>query len=193
MLVISQQSCIYRYFAIDPGSDTLGLSIFDLDTVTKRLSIIDTTTTSGAKLSRDNFDDNDIHGNRSARLLAHKQMLYYLLVNWRPQAIICESSYMGKFATAFAVGIETMTYLKQASYEYNPYMPFESIDPSTAKKNLKALIKGKDSVRECVLALVSEGIVDYYGSTPIHHLDEHSIDSISIGYYKYKQMLEFLR
>ena len=192
MLVISQQSCIYRYFAIDPGSDTLGLSIFDLNTVTKRLSVIETATTSGARLSRDHFDINDIHGNKTARLLAHKEMLFHMLINWNPQAIICESSYMGKFAHAFGVGIETMTYLKQAAYDYNPFMPFETIDPSTAKKNIKASIKGKDSVRECILALVPSE-VDYYGSTPIHLLDEHSIDSILIGYYKYKQMLEFLR
>lgn len=192
MLTISQQSCIYRFFAIDPGSDTLGLSIFDLNTITKRLSIVDVTTVSAARMSRDHFDINDIHGNKTARLLAHKDMLYQSLINWFPQAIICESSYMGKFAHAFGVGIETMTYLKQAAYEYNPYMPFETIDPSSAKKALKASIKGKDSVRESILALVPSEI-DYYGSVPIQLLDEHSIDSIAIGYYKYKQLLQFLR
>lgn len=192
MLSIPSQLCIYRYFAIDPGSDTLGLSIFELNTITKRLSIIDVTTTSAAKLSRDRLDDNYIHGNKSARLIAHKEMLSYLLMTWNPQGIICESSYMGKFAHAFGVGVETMTYLRQASYEYNPYMPFELIDPSTAKKNLKASIRGKESVRECVLALIPSEI-DYYGSIPIHLLDEHSIDSIAIGYYKYKQLLELLR
>lgn len=192
MLTISNQYCIYRYFSIDPGSDTLGLSICDINTITKRLTIVDTTTISAARLSRDRFDDDDIHGNKIARLMAHKELMYSLLVKWNPQGIICESSYMGKFAAAFAVGVETMSFLRQAAYEYNPYMPFETIDPSSAKKTIKASMKGKESTRENLIALIPSEI-DYIGSTPLNMLDEHGFDSILIGYYKYKQMINFLR
>lgn len=192
MLTMSDQNYIYRYFSIDPGSDTLGLSICEINMFTKRLSIVDTTTTSGLKLSKSRFDDDYIHGNKIARLLAHKEMLSYLLWKWHPQGIICESSYMGKFASAFGVGVETMTYLRQAAYEYNPFMPFELIDPSSAKRNIKATIKGKESTRDCILALVPNEI-DYFGHTPLHLLDEHGIDSISISYYKYKKLLEIMR
>ena len=192
MLTISQQSYIYRYFAIDPGSNTLGLSIFDLNMQTKRLSIIDTTTIWGERICRNDIDFIDVHGNKTSRLLAHQELLLQLLIKWQPQGIICESAYMGRFPQAYAVLVETISYLKQAVFQYNPFMPFEVIDPSTAKKNIKATIKGKDSVKECVLGLIPSEM-DYYGSTPLHLLDEHGFDSISIGYYKYKQLLQFLR
>lgn len=188
MLTLNKDNFIYRYFSIDPGSNTLGLSIFELNLLNKRLSIIETITISGEKNSRYDLDYIDVHGNKTARLLSHSDTLFNLLVYWNPSAIICESAYMGRFPQAYAVLVETISYLKQAAFKYNPYMSFELIDPSTAKKNIKATIKGKDSVKESVLSLIPNEI-DYLGSIPLNQIDEHGFDSISIGYYKYKQII----
>lgn len=191
MLFMPEHSPIYRYFAIDPGSNTMGLSVCDLDLITKRLTIVDTVTVVAERLSRNNVDQIEYHGLRASRLLAHQEYLETLLHRWQPHGIICESAYMGSFAQAYAALVETITYLKLTVFKYNPYIYFELIDPSSAKKNIKARISGKGDVKDAVLALAKSEI-DYRGRIPIELLDEHSYDSISISYYKYKQMLNLI-
>jgi hypothetical protein len=88
--------------------------------------------------------------------------------------------------------IETITFLKQALFQYDPFMPFELIDPSTAKKNINASIKGKDSVKDSLSKMLNKEF-QYFGTKPFNQLDEHSYDSISIGYYKYKEILKSMR
>lgn len=192
MLKIPEHNPFYRYFSIDPGSNTMGLSIFEIDLLTQQLSVIETGTISGERLSRYDTDYIECHGNKTSRLIAQNQCLFNLLCKWNPQAVICESPYMGRFPQAYGVLVETITFLKQAVFQYDPFMPFELIDPSTAKKNINASIKGKDSVKDSLLKMLNKDF-QYFGTKPFNQLDEHSYDSISIGYYKYKEILKSMR
>lgn len=96
---------------------------------------------------------------------------------------------MGRFAAAFRALTECMVFISDAVGRYDPMMLLHVVDPPTAKMAVGLVIKKgmtKDDVKKAVLALKDlenpNGII-------LEDLDEHSIDSIAVGYYLAKRIL----
>lgn len=190
MLQLPDVPPIYRIMSIDPGTDTLGVAIIDINLLTRAVSLIHVTTLFGGKRAKQFPDIMEIFGERHSRLYSLKDEIYDILITTNPNCIISESSYMGKFAAAFEAGVESLWAIRDAVGAYDPGMCLETIDPSSVKKSVGLLGKSekggnKDGVRTCVLSLSK--LINLSGKN-LADLDSHSIDAIAVGCYKIKSI-----
>lgn len=173
----------YRILAIDPGTNTLGTAILDMDLVTKRVSLEFAQTFKGDKMARRLEHVSSVYGDREAKLQAHTDNLFRLMVDYGPTAIISESPYMRKLPQAYAALVECLGAIRRAIQHYDPTICLELVDPPTVKKAVGAPGKGGDKslVKQGVKAQVA---LENPHGIDLDRLDEHSIDAIAVGFYK---------
>jgi len=189
MLTLPQGDTNYKILSIDPGTDTLGVSVIYLDLVDYRPHLIFATTLHAAKEARCIPEMEEIHGLRRTKLFTHQKQLQSIMRKFTPNCVICESPYMGRFPQAYQALVECMSMIYYTLTEYDPTIPLETVDPPTAKKAVGASGRGgdKDAVKRALL-----GNTKLVNSTdiPLEHYDEHTIDSIAVGCYKLKSIDE---
>lgn len=187
MLVIPKSKEPFRIAGFDPGAN-LGLSLIEnhLDGSNPIVRVVET-----AKLNpahRRYKEIAELHGNRHARLIILYDQVTNFLRTHRPHAFIVEGNYLGRFANAFGSLVECVTVIRNACYAYDPFMPLHSVDPTTVKTNIgMKRIKGTD--KEDVRKALKELSTLEWDGIDIDTLDEHSIDSVAIGYYYSSQLL----
>jgi Holliday junction resolvasome RuvABC endonuclease subunit len=172
---------------IDPGSSTLGFAVIEFDIETMTIVKTNASTYAGVKLMRKDSWAIERHGERFARINAHKENLVSLFRLHNPIQIVCEGAfYNPRRPNAFEVLIEVRIAIKQAILEYDPWRTIRLIDPPTVKRAVN--VKGnadKLVVRDGVLAIKE---LNYSGDTSIEDLDEHSIDAIAVAYAFFKEL-----
>lgn len=190
MLRLPPCNPIYRFIALDPGTETLGVSVFDINFAERRAYIPLVTTFKASRSNYYNDQDGNVFGDRYARLDAHRHALIQLFASYQPAAIVSESPFMGRFPQAFAALTECMSMIQSAIREYSYSMRLETVDPMTAKQAVGVSKRGsnKELVREGVLKIPDIVFLNCDPST----LDEHSIDSIAVGYSRFKSITNFL-
>lgn len=177
-----------RICCVDPGTDTLGIAYLDIDYNVRRIKVHDVKTITASIRMRQLDQLREEQGNRYINVLVLQDYVYRSLLTMRPHVFIAEAPYSGRFATAFAALVECHLRLRDALYQYDPAMPYYSIDPKSVKKFVGAKVHKatKDDMKLSVMKLTD---IDWNGFDP-KKLDEHSIDAIAVGYYKAKQILE---
>ena len=192
MLRLPDDPTPFRIIGIDPGTDTLGVSALDVDLHTAGVSVIDSRTLLGSQLIRGNQRVADLYGSRFARLQALEQSLGYYFHDFRPHAIISESPYFNKNRPqAYGALVEAMGMLQRAVYTYCSSICLETVDPASNKANLGVSGKSgdKDLMKAAVLRLHQLGNPN---EIDLALLDEHSIDSLTVGWYKACQITSLL-
>lgn len=191
MLTVPQGVGKYRICAIDPGTDTMGLAVLDVDLRTCGLDLVSAYTSSGLRMSRKAPDSFTIHGDRWTKLFMHEQNILHWLRTYQPHALICESPFLGRFPQAFESLVECKATIRRALTQYDAFMPLETIDPPSAKSAVGALVKkgSKDNVKESILKLTH---LNNLTGAPMESFDEHTIDAIAVGYYKYTLVRKWL-
>jgi Holliday junction resolvasome RuvABC endonuclease subunit len=182
----------YRIIGIDPGTDTLGMSCLDLDLLTGQLSIVDSHTVPVGRLVQRYRHLEEVYGSRFARLHGLELVLGEYFTRMQPHSIISESPYLGRFAATYAALTECMTAIKRSVWRYSNRLPLLTIDPASAKANLGVNGKSSDKelMRQAVLKLVD---IQNPNNLALEQLDEHSIDSIAIAYYRATSIKAYLR
>jgi len=178
----------YRIAAIDPGTNTLGISFLDVDLAVRSITVIESATYRADSRVKEDSIIYESRGDRAARLHFHRLNFAALLQQFTPHAVIAESPFMGRFPAAFEALCECRDMLRSVVWQYNPRIPLELIDPPTAKKAVGALVQkgSKENVQACVLALPD---LKWALPVPIQTLDEHCYDSIACGYSLGKAIL----
>ena len=191
MLIMPDQPPIYRIFAIDPGTDTLGTAVLDVDLLRGTISLIHAETFQGSRMCRGLVGTIETHGERAAKLEAHRQQLFSMIHYFAPASVICESPYMGRFPQAYRALVECLLAIRDAVSGYDIAMSLDTVDPPTAKKAVGAPGKGggKGAVRDAVLKLKS---LQNRSGLDLKALDEHSIDAIAVGFYKARFVVDSL-
>lgn len=181
MLTLPANYSPFKVLSIDPGSKNMGIAVLEdkLDGSKKLIKSAQTF------LLKDNHPAYtyalDIHGSLSVRLMVMRDILINFIRTERPHAVIIESNYLGKFAQSFAVLTECVAVARSVLYEYDPFIPLYTVDPTTVKTNAgMKKIKGTDK-EDVKRALISRQDLDWHVNP--HMLDEHSIDACAIGYY----------
>ncbi|MBN22675.1 MAG: hypothetical protein CL678_15430 [Bdellovibrionaceae bacterium] len=190
MLSLPKTGTIYRYCAIDPGSDTLGYAVFEVSLIDATVRVVEVRTVSASRMSRGQVDVRKVHGDHFAKMLAHRHAFKALLDDIEPHSVIAETPYMGSFAKAFGSLTEGYANLRNAVFEYDPAMPLEGVDPTTAK--LAVGVSGRGKTKEDVkkgLLEVLEKDKCFTVDADVQLLDEHSVDAIVVGYHKYLELL----
>jgi Holliday junction resolvasome RuvABC endonuclease subunit len=175
----------FRIVGIDPGSRCFGLSVIDYDIETGVIHLTHAETFQAERFLNDNSLEL-VLGDRGARHLKCREFLVERLGHFQPQLVSCESAFMKlKFVTAFQSLVEGIVMARQAVWEYKNTLPLFLVDPPTAKKAVGAPGKGgdKEAVRTAIKKLIREKKIIVNGNVDIDELDEHSIDSIAIGYW----------
>lgn len=188
MLYANKQCNPIRLLAIDPGTDTLGVSLFELhpDTQRKILIMAYTYKASDHIAQRMQHSQWRYHDEKYVRLYMHGQHLYGLLQYYEPTIVVHESAFMGRFPKAYQGLTECLYQLQLTVREYNPYLPFEGITPMEVKYAINGI--KKEEVAQAVSRITDlENLQTIFPT-----LDEHAIDSVAIGYTKLNQLLSEL-
>jgi len=173
---------VANIISIDPGTETLGLCIMSVDVDTLEITSTQCRTYTGSKLPSVLFQE-DNYNARYYRIKSHCDNLKKILLEVNPLFIVCESPfYNSRRPNAFEALTQVTTNLLNTCYEYNCKMPFFYIDPPTAKIAVGA--KGNAKKEDMLAAVKNLTDLNYTGEISLKDLDEHSIDSIAIGYSK---------
>lgn len=172
---------------LDPGTETLGLSILTFDAISIALQRIEAHTFIGSKLPYYSDDVALLHGERFARLRAHQYNLLRIFQLVRPVAVVSESPFFNpRRPAAGAALVETIDCIRGALQQYDPYRVLQLVDPSSVKNAVGAKGNaGKDDVKKAILTLANTW--PFAPETPFHTLSEHAIDSTAVAYWRYRQ------
>lgn len=187
MLVMPKSNEAFRVVGFDPGSSNLGFSLVENTLDGKPSTVKDSFTVKlkDTKLGYSSIGEQ--HGSRIVRLMIMQDEVLNLLRTHKPHAVVIESNYLGKFATSFAALVECVFVIRQAVYDYDPFMQLYLVDPTTVKINTgMKKVKGtdKEDVRRHLRACENlEWDID------IDSLDEHAVDASAIAYYYVTQLL----
>src|SRR5690606_32969254 len=78
----------------------------------------------------------EVYGDKSCKLFAIEQAIYYYLSQWEVHAIVSESPYLRRLAQAFAALTECVMAIRRAVYRYNHFITLDLIDPATVKNSV---------------------------------------------------------
>lgn len=172
---------------IDPGTTHLGFSVIKVDITNLRIKESVAYTLNGAKLSDDTDWLAQTYGDRFNRINALQNSLTEVFQQYRPTIICAESPFFGlRHPNAFQALTEVICAIRNAVYRHDIWMTLKLVPPSSVKQAVFA--KGnadKLVMKEKIKQLVE---LNYNGLVELDKLDEHSIDSLAVGYYAYTQM-----
>lgn len=191
MLKLPDDSDAYRLLAIDPGTDTLGVCVIEIDLITLKPKLLEAATYRGSRaLIHDvSFSEQVPDSDRLARNLYHMKNIESLLRHYDIHHVAYETAFMGKFATAYEGLVECLTLIRMAVRNYDPFIPFIGVPTKNAKKSIEAKMpRKKPEVMEAIIALVDSGKLE--SSDNINRpFDEHTSDAIAVGWHTYLMII----
>lgn len=185
MLTGNTNNIPLRILAIDPGTDTLGISIIDVDLVASSLSLVQAYTFQASRWIDDLID----HPNwqhldeKYLRLHRHSGHLLGLLDYYQPHWVVHESAFMGRFPKAYQGLTECILTLSNTVRTFNPTLPLTPISPMEVKVAIGGM--KKEEVKVALSRVKDLNHLDTF----LPYLDEHAVDATAIGYTKAKQIL----
>lgn len=179
----------YRILAIDPGTNTLGTAIIEVDLRNLAARVTYADTHRGDMMAREYEEAMYVHGERTAKLMAHENNLHAMMRHWGVHRVVSESPYMGRFAAAFASGVECLFMIRNAIQRYSPHIALETVDPATVKKTVG--VSGKSGDKELMAkALWNLRDPSFVFNVDLNFLDEHAVDACAVGYWLTRQIRE---
>ena len=170
-----------RMVCFDPGLNTTGVSIFDVDSRTKEvLSVFAYTIYTGQV--RDVTElDSEILSERAQKLYRLCGAIQQTLDLYGPAIVGCEAPfYHPRMPMAFVSLSEVVSMLRHTALQYNYNIPFFLVEPQLVKKGVGvAGKKGKQVVMDAICNIPE---IMRVLSVPIETLDEHAIDAIAVGW-----------
>ena len=171
---------VIRLMGIDPGTDTLGVCIMDIDTTTYEPTVVWGHTYHASRTTDRWAGYSEIRGMRDARLKSHQYELSILLRAVEPTLIAAETPFFNrKRPSAFEALVECYAMLRDTVWEYSPTLVLNRIDPVMAKNYIGVDHRGTDK------SDVQRAVARHYASRcitgiDIHRFDEHTIDAVAI-------------
>lgn len=176
----------FRIISIDPGTDTLGVSVFDIDLVNYTKTLVTAFTFQASKYIDDLKEHSAwmLNDEKYMRLQRHYGHLTDILNYYQPHILVHETAFMHRFPKAYEGLVQCLYEIRLAARDYNPYLPVIGLAPMEAKSYIGGI--SKDQVFQSVSKIKDLNNLHPLLST----LDEHAVDSIAIGYTKACQIIE---
>ena len=171
----------YRVISLDPGAN-LGITVSEGDLGMTYIKPLHTETVDLNKwVARSCPDLAATFGSRFARIYALRQVLSNVFRKWQPDFMANENAFMMiRRVTAGIILAEYVLVMKMVAYEYDPALPIYGYAPFEIKASVKTKkLSGQKTLVTDALPLLAD--LDLT-NVDITKLDEHSIDSIAIGY-----------
>lgn len=179
----SPEDQLYRVMGIDPGSDTLGIAVLELDVLNFTTKVVHATTLKASRELKHVSSWTEQYGNLEAKMLCHRHHLMRYFQEFAPNSIMSESPFLGRFPRAFEALVLCLSMIRQTVRDYDPFIELEVVDPPTAKKAVGSSGRGgdKDAVR---LAIMQHPRIINATGYGYEMFDEHAIDAIAVGCHK---------
>ena len=169
----------YRIISLDPGTSFTGVSVIEVDLETKDIEVLFVETFELIKLIRRKQYLVEMHSERFAKIQTSCALLHHLIELYEVDAVVSESPYLGRFAASFAALTEILFGFRTTTFNYDPGMPFYTIEPSVVKKHMG--VKGTSKDKNLMTIALKDHTVSIPDCYNIDTLDEHSIDCICVG------------
>lgn len=165
--------------SIDPGTSTLGFCLYKIHVETLEIVDIFAWTVDATRLAYYRDDVAEIHGEKFARIIAHKKNLANVLSFYAPLIVVCETPFFNRLRpSAGGPLFELYATIEQTVFEWDHCKPLYGVDPRTVKKNVKAQGNKKPDM---IAAMVK---IPELQCANLDLLDEHAIDAVAVGYTK---------
>lgn len=178
---MKSEDITYRVVSIDPGAN-LGITVSEGDMGLTYLKPLHSETVDLNKWAvRYCSTLVETYGPRFARIYALRQVLSKVLSKWQPDFMCNENAFMmmGRVTAGITLA-EYVLVMKMTAHDYDPDLPVFGFAPFEIKASVKAKkISGLKTLIKDALPLLND--LDL-SNINIEELDEHSIDSIAIGY-----------
>lgn len=178
-----------RIIGIDPGTDTLGIGVIDVDIDDYSTKLVYAETLHAAKATRKQEWKREILGGADTRILSHADELLERLAILEPTVVASESPFLNyRRVTAFEALVKCFRMLREVLWNYSPSMFLRGIDPITVKNSVGVSHIGTDKtdMQKAVVALYKDKCDDDF---PIGDIDEHSIDAVAVAHCVYRRHL----
>lgn len=180
---------VIRILGIDPGTDTLGVGIIDVNIETFEPTVVFGHTFKASKMIDKTSTIAECLGNRALRLAMHAESLSECFICTAPTLIAAETPFL-KFGrvSAYEALVECYAMMQKAVWDYSPSFYLHRVDPVSAKNYVGVSHKGtdKNDVRRGVLEHFKGKVAD---GVPIETFDEHTIDAIAVANCLYRREL----
>lgn len=171
----------------DPGLNTTGVSVFDIDSRTMQVSGISAYTIYNDKLGDATGLDPDLLTERTFKLYKLCLGIQNAINYYQPNLVGCEAPFYNRLMPmAFVSLSEVVSMIRHTVLQYNYNIPFYLVEPQKVKQGIGvAGKKGKQVVMEAI-SRVPE--IMSVLNVPLESLDEHAVDAIAVGWsmLKYK-------
>lgn len=171
------QSLNLNILAIDPGLNNLGFSHLVYNHNTDIINSISAHTFK-SELAVTDYELSQYLDDRTIKLLAIKDHFNSIITANLFDIIVCEAPffYPGK-PQAYKALVEAINTMKLHAATVAPMIPFIQLEPLMVKRHVKSLnVSSKDSTKDALKLLDIEKYID------LDALDEHAVDSISVGF-----------
>lgn len=166
--------------AIDPGTNAIRVSIMDVDLINFDIKVLMSTTFHPDKSLRYMSGYLSHHGELDAKLQVIEDLLIDVMLDYNVDDVVSESPYMGRHAAAFKALTQCLQATRYALLRYDYTLHLHLIDPATVKQNVG--VSGKSGDKNLVKQAVLRLPLVVVETVDLMSLDEHSIDSIAVGY-----------
>lgn len=190
-----EQGGVCRILSIDPGTDTLGVCVIEVDLTDYTPTLLEATTYRGSRaiIHDANLNSNPHIPDRFARNLYHMYNVESILRHYGIHYVVYETAYMGKFATAYEGLVECLTLLRMAVRRYDELVPMYGVPTKNAKKSIGAKQpRKKPEVMEAIDVIVNTGKLKCTPSI-VRPFDEHTSDAIAVGWHFYTRLVDILK
>ncbi len=172
---------------IDPGTTFLGFSVLTVELTTFDIVKSVAYTINGSKLSNPLSWNALNYGDRFNRILSLENSLLNVFRSYAPKIICAEAPFFGiRHPNAFQALTEVICAIRNAVFKYDIWMSLKLVPPSNVKQAIYA--KGNATKINMKDKLMELKELNYSGDIPFEHLDEHSVDSLAVGFYAYTQV-----
>lgn len=172
---------IVKMVSIDPGLNTCGISIYELNTLTHEIVSISAFTIETEKLTDSSGLYTDIVSERFIKIYKLCNCIASIVSATGAKIVVSEAPFYNRFMPmAYGALLEVVSSIQHAIIALDNSIVFTSYAPQQVKMSVGAAgKKGKDIVKtsiEKVSQIFDKIISDY------ELLDEHSIDAIAVGF-----------
>ena len=175
-----------RMVCFDPGLNTTGVSVYDIDSRTKEVLSIYAYTIYTDRTRDATGLDTEILTERSHKLYKLCGAIQHTLAEYNPSIVGSEAPFYNRLMPmAFVSLSEVVSMLRHTTLQYNYNIPFYLVEPQLVKKGVGvAGKKGKQVVMDAICGVPE---IMRALTVPVEGLDEHAIDAIAVGW----SMLKF--
>lgn len=170
----------FKILSIDPGTQTLGYAILEVDIQTLKVVNCFAWTVDSTRLELYSEETAATFSEKFARIIAHKVNFNNVLEYYQPLVVVSETPFFSIMRPSAAGPLfELFTTLEQTVYSWDKEKPLYKAEPRSVKKFVGVVDhKNKDAVKQALIK------IEELKHANIEFLDNHSVDALAVGYFQ---------